>query len=54
MTAGGADGSDRALAELRAKVATACRILGHTGVAREITGHVSVRIPGRPGEILVR
>jgi len=51
---GGGDGSDRVVAELRDKVATACRILGHTGVAREITGHVSVRVPGRPREILVR
>lgn len=40
--------------ELRDTVATACRILGHTGVAREITGHVSVRVPGRPGQVLVR
>ena len=39
---------------LRATVATACRILGHTGVAREITGHVSARIPGRPDRILLR
>ena len=40
--------------EIREKVALACRILGHTGVAREITGHVSARIPGRPGEIVIR
>src|SRR5690606_31613502 len=26
----------------------------HTGVAREITGHVSARLPGRPDEILLR
>jgi ribulose-5-phosphate 4-epimerase/fuculose-1-phosphate aldolase len=40
--------------ELRQKVATACRILGHTGVAREITGHVSARVPGSPGDMLIR
>lgn len=40
--------------DLRAVVATACRILGRTGVAREITGHVSARIPDRPGEFLLR
>lgn len=38
---------------LRHLVATACRILGRTGVAREITGHVSVRVPGTD-EVLIR
>jgi ribulose-5-phosphate 4-epimerase/fuculose-1-phosphate aldolase len=45
---------DRGLDDLRDTVATACRILGRTGVAREITGHVSARIPGRPHEMLLR
>lgn len=31
--------------ELRAKVATSCRILGMLGLVRESTGHVSARIP---------
>jgi ribulose-5-phosphate 4-epimerase/fuculose-1-phosphate aldolase len=39
---------------LRETVATACRILGHTGVAREITGHVSARVPGASHEIVIR
>jgi len=39
---------------VRHKVATACRILGHTGVAREITGHVSARVPEAPDHIVIR
>ncbi len=34
------------LDELRAKVAQSCRILAMTGLVKEITGHVSARIPG--------
>jgi ribulose-5-phosphate 4-epimerase/fuculose-1-phosphate aldolase len=32
--------------ELRSKVALSCRILAMTGLVKEITGHVSARIPG--------
>jgi ribulose-5-phosphate 4-epimerase/fuculose-1-phosphate aldolase len=39
--------------QLRADVALACRILAETGCVREITGHVSARVPGT-GKILVR
>ena len=34
------------LEELRSKVALSCRILAMMGLVKEITGHVSVRIPG--------
>jgi ribulose-5-phosphate 4-epimerase/fuculose-1-phosphate aldolase len=33
------------LAELRSKVALSCRILAMMGLVKEITGHVSARIP---------
>jgi ribulose-5-phosphate 4-epimerase/fuculose-1-phosphate aldolase len=39
--------------ELRAKVAQACRILAMTGLVKEITGHVSARVPGSD-EMLIR
>jgi ribulose-5-phosphate 4-epimerase/fuculose-1-phosphate aldolase len=39
--------------EIRQKVATAMRILGMHNLVREITGHVSARIPGT-NEMLVR
>jgi ribulose-5-phosphate 4-epimerase/fuculose-1-phosphate aldolase len=42
------------VADLRATIATACRILGVTGLAREITGHVSARLPGRDDAMLIR
>jgi ribulose-5-phosphate 4-epimerase/fuculose-1-phosphate aldolase len=42
-----------AVEELRRKVATACRILAHQGLVREIIGHVSARVPGA-GEMLLR
>jgi ribulose-5-phosphate 4-epimerase/fuculose-1-phosphate aldolase len=35
-----------ALDELRQKVAISMRMLGHQGLVKEITGHVSARIPG--------
>ncbi|MGI8926867.1 MAG: class II aldolase/adducin family protein [Tepidiformaceae bacterium] len=41
------------LAELRAKVALACRILAQQGLVRDIIGHVSARVPGT-GEMLIR
>ena len=41
------------IADLRQQVVDACRILAGTGCAREITGHVSVRLPGT-NEMLVR
>jgi 3,4-dihydroxyphthalate decarboxylase len=43
-----------AVEELRATVAKACRILGHAGVTREITGHISARLPDVPDQALVR
>jgi ribulose-5-phosphate 4-epimerase/fuculose-1-phosphate aldolase len=39
--------------ELRRLVALSCRILARTGCVREITGHVSARIPGTD-EVVVR
>ena len=39
--------------ELRLQVALSCRILAATGCVREITGHVSARLPGSD-KILVR
>lgn len=41
------------LDEVREKVAPACRILGIMGLVDEITGPVSVRLPGRD-EMLTR
>ncbi len=38
---------------LQAKVAQACRILAMTGLVKEITGHVSARVPGT-NEMLIR
>jgi ribulose-5-phosphate 4-epimerase/fuculose-1-phosphate aldolase len=38
---------------LRRKVALACRVLAQQGLVRDITGHVSARIPGTP-EMLIR
>ena len=38
---------------MRADLALSCRILAETGCVREITGHVSARIPGTD-DILVR
>lgn len=38
---------------LRARVALSCRILAHTGCVREITGHVSARVPGTD-DVVVR
>lgn len=42
------------LDELRDKVALSCRILAMAGLVKEITGHVSVRIPDSPGEMFLR
>lgn len=42
-----------AVEDLRALVALSCRILAATGCVREITGHVSARVPGTD-RILVR
>jgi len=39
--------------DMRAELALSCRILADTGCVREITGHVSARIPGTD-DILVR
>jgi len=39
--------------ELRATVALACRILAAAGLVKEITGHVSARLPGTE-EMLIR
>jgi ribulose-5-phosphate 4-epimerase/fuculose-1-phosphate aldolase len=44
------DGSEPA--ELAAKVAQACRILARLGLAREITGHVSARLPGQDAMLI--
>jgi ribulose-5-phosphate 4-epimerase/fuculose-1-phosphate aldolase len=41
------------LDELRAMAAAACRILAMQGLVREITGHVSVRVPGTD-QMLIR
>jgi len=41
------------LDELKGKVAQACRILAMTGLVKEITGHVSARVPGA-AEMLLR
>lgn len=46
-------GENPGLAELRGKVALACRILAREGLVRDITGHVSARIPGTD-EMLIR
>ena len=43
----------RAADELRRTVALACRILAHMGLVRDITGHVSARIPGTD-EMVIR
>ena len=40
--------------DVRAKVAQACRILAMTGLVKEITGHVSARVPGADGEMYLR
>jgi ribulose-5-phosphate 4-epimerase/fuculose-1-phosphate aldolase len=45
--------SDIDVDDLRRDLAMSCRILAETGCVREITGHVSARIPGTD-EILVR
>jgi ribulose-5-phosphate 4-epimerase/fuculose-1-phosphate aldolase len=42
------------LDDLKAKVAQSCRILAMTGLVREITGHVSARVPGSDGEMVLR
>ncbi|MBS1694622.1 MAG: class II aldolase/adducin family protein [Actinobacteria bacterium] len=47
-----ASGDRDRLAALRAVVATACRILGHQGLAADVLGHVSVRLDA--DRILVR
>jgi len=44
--------TDDDLTELTAKVAQACRILARLGLAREITGHVSARLPGRDAMLI--
>lgn len=44
---------DAEVEELRGIVALSCRILALTGCVREITGHVSARIPGTD-EVVVR
>ena len=38
---------------LRARVATACRVVGRMGLTRALRGHISARIPGT-GRIFVR
>jgi len=40
------------LADLRRRVALACRVLAHAGLAADVLGHVSVRVG--PDELLVR
>ena len=45
--------ADAQVEELRKLVALSCRILARTGCVREITGHVSARIPGTD-EFVVR
>jgi ribulose-5-phosphate 4-epimerase/fuculose-1-phosphate aldolase len=42
------------LDELRATVAASCRVLAMQGLVREITGHVSVRVPGTDDQMLIR
>lgn len=42
------------LEDLRTKVAIACRILAMEGLVEGTLGHVSVRVPGAAGEMLVR
>jgi ribulose-5-phosphate 4-epimerase/fuculose-1-phosphate aldolase len=42
------------LEEHRAAVAVACRALGVEGVTRGPVGHVSVRVPGEPGQFLIK
>jgi ribulose-5-phosphate 4-epimerase/fuculose-1-phosphate aldolase len=45
--------TDETLPELTEAVAVSCRILGMTGCVREVTGHVSVRVPGAD-DMLIR
>jgi ribulose-5-phosphate 4-epimerase/fuculose-1-phosphate aldolase len=40
------------LEDLKSKVAQACRILAMTGLVKEITGHVSARVPGTDEMVL--
>ena len=40
--------------DLRHKVALSCRILAMTGLMKDVLGHVSVRIPDAPEEMLIR
>ncbi|MEA2639639.1 MAG: hypothetical protein QOF51_1033 [Chloroflexota bacterium] len=40
--------------ELREKVTLSCRILAMMGLVRDITGHVSARVPDAPDEMLLR
>lgn len=47
------DASDESAPELKQTVADSCRILAMTGLVREITGHVSARLPGTD-EMVVR
>lgn len=42
------------LAELRRTVAIGCRILAYAGLAEDILGHVSARVPGPEPSLLVR
>jgi ribulose-5-phosphate 4-epimerase/fuculose-1-phosphate aldolase len=42
------------LNEYRGAVAVACRALGIEGVTRGPVGHVSVRVPGEPGQFLIK
>jgi ribulose-5-phosphate 4-epimerase/fuculose-1-phosphate aldolase len=44
---------EQQLEALRAKVALSCRILSRQGIMREVTGHVSARVPGTD-DILIR
>ena len=39
---------------LKMKLAEACRILAHAGLAEDILGHVSARLPGDADAVLVR
>jgi ribulose-5-phosphate 4-epimerase/fuculose-1-phosphate aldolase len=44
--------AERNVEALAATVAQACRILARLGLAREITGHVSARLPGREAMLI--
>ena len=47
-------GAAGSVAELKAKVATACRILGREGITLSAYGHVSARVPNSDDEFLIK